>query len=294
MTMAIAATACTATRGLYGVGGSGPDDVWVVGASQPAESDNSTPFAFHWDGTSWSSQADIPGGGLNGVWSSASNDVWFAGETTLHWDGAAWTQPLGELDYTNAVWGDVTGVVWAVGLDGRTSRIDASGTPVTAASGTSQPLFGVWGSASTDVWAVGLGGTMLHWQGTDWTPSTIPVATSSLAAVSGNASNDVWSVGDAGTIVHWDGTTWSSVPSGTTQDLKGAWADGAGDAWAVGGHDAGIVLHFDGTAWSQSYHGDSELYAVWGTSTDDVWAVGQDLVVVHWNGTTWTSNSLSP
>ncbi len=294
LSLAILATACTATRGFHGVGGSGPDDVWVVGGNWPAEGGASSPIVFHWDGSAWSSQAGVPGGGLNSVWSSAANDVWFAGDTTLRWNGTAWTTPIGELDYTRAVWGDGSGAVWAVGLDGRTARFDASGMQTTPSSGTSQALFGVWGSGSSDVWAVGIGGTLLHWQGTSWTPSTIPVTTSSLNAISGTASNDVWSVGDAGTIVHWDGATWSSTPSGTTTDLEGVWADGGSDVWAVGGHNAGIVLHFDGTTWSQSYHGNSELYAVWGTSTDDVWAVGDGLTVVHWNGSKWTSTHLNP
>jgi hypothetical protein len=119
--------------------------------------------------------------------------------------------------------------------DGLTVRVDPSGTQTTPSSGTSKPLFGVWGSDASDVWAVGLDATIIHWQGTSWTASPSSVGTyTSLHSVSGNASDDVWSVGDSGTIVHWDGTAWSTVPSGTTLDLEGVWADGADDVWAIG------------------------------------------------------------
>ncbi|HEY6174839.1 MAG TPA: hypothetical protein VIX73_10360 [Kofleriaceae bacterium] len=298
MSLAILATACTATRSFTGVSGSGPDDVWVVGASTPAESSSSSPYVFHWDGAAWMSRADVATSGLSGVWSPTANNVWFAGDTMVHYDGTAWTSTLGQ-NYTRAVWGDGSGTVWAVGLDGLTVRVDASGAETTPSSGTSKALFSVWGSGASDVWAVGLDAAIIHWQGTRWTasPSSIGMYTS-LHSVSGNASHDVWSVGDSGTIVHWDGSAWSTVPSSTTLDLEGVWADGADDVWAVGGHatgsHSGTILHFDGSRWSQSYHSDSTLRAVWGTASNNVWAVGDDLVVVHWDGAKWTSRELSP
>jgi len=127
MSLAILVTACTATRSFTGIAGSGPDDVWVVGASTPAESDSSSPYVFHWDGTAWTSRADVATSGLSGVWSPTANNVWFAGDTMLHYDGTTWTSALGQ-NYTRAVWGDGSGTVWAVGLDGLTVRVDPSGT----------------------------------------------------------------------------------------------------------------------------------------------------------------------
>ena len=294
--LVIVISACTATRSFNGVTGTGPNDVWVAGGSVGAEGGSSLPIAYHWNGDSWSHQEGVPGGALSGVWVSPT-DVWFAGDSTLRWNGTTWTD-LGALGDTRSVWGDGAGTVWAVGLGGRALRFDAAGAQMSSETPTSQPLFGVWGSSASDVWAVGLGGTMLHWQGTSWTASTIPVSTSSLNAISGNASHDVWSVGDEGTIVHWDGSAWTSVASGTTMALEGVWANGSSDAWAVGGRETGggrgIVLHFDGTSWSQAYSGGSRLIAVWGTSASDVWAVGEDLTIAHWNGTKWTSTQLAP
>jgi hypothetical protein len=38
---------------------------------------------------------------------------------------------------------------------------------------------------------------------------------------------------------------WSSVPSGTTQDLWSVWGTSASDVWAVGWN--GTILHYNGT-----------------------------------------------
>ncbi len=67
---------------------------------------------------------------------------------------------------------------------------------------------------------------------------------------------------------------WSSVSSGTTQDLWSAWGTSASDVWAVGWN--GTILHYNGTSWSSVSSGTlpMDLYGVWGASASDVWAVG--------------------
>ncbi|HVT39092.1 MAG TPA: Ig-like domain-containing protein [Gemmatimonadaceae bacterium] len=86
------------------------------------------------------------------------------------------------------------------------------------------------------------------------------------------------------------GTTlvWSSVPSGTTQPLHGVWGTAASDVWAVGGN--GTILHYDGTAWSTAPSGTTRfLYAVWGTSASNAWAVGDNGTILHYDGTAWST-----
>jgi len=81
---------------LFGVSGSGPDDVWAVGA-------NGT--AVHWDGGAWSS---VPSGvssaalprALTAVWAAGANDAWAVGSRglLLHWNGSAWAVAHSDLE----------------------------------------------------------------------------------------------------------------------------------------------------------------------------------------------------
>ncbi len=81
-----------------------------------------------------------------------------------------------------------------------------------------------------------------------------------LNAVAAISSNDVWAVGGdtdfliTAIIEHWDGKAWSLVPSPTY----------------VSSNDSG---------------GAYRLNAVAAISTSDVWAVGDDNRIEHWNGT---------
>jgi hypothetical protein len=59
------------------------------------------------------------------------------------------------------------------------------------------------------------------------------------------------------------------------------------------GEITGFVLYYDGTSWSEVfrqkgfYPGD-----IWGTSPTDVYAVGADATMVHYDGTSWTKQEL--
>lgn len=56
-------------------------------------------------------------------------------------------------------------------------------------------------------------------------------------------------------------------------NLRSVWARRADDVWAVG--DQGTILHFDGARWSASASAATEdLFGVWAAGANDVWAVG--------------------
>lgn len=150
-------------------------------------------------------------------------------------------------------------------------------------------VFASWGTSASDLWAVGQRGVILHGDGATWTLSPSGVLRA-LRGVWGRAANDVWAVGEGGTIVHWDGARWSTQTSGVTEDLYAVWGNTA-EVWAVGD---GTILRWDGTAWkprnctgtgsSQTFH------AVWGSSPNDVFAVGTGAgYYCHFNGTAWAS-----
>lgn len=68
--------------------------------------------------------------------------------------------------------------------------------------------------------------------------------------------------------------------------LGAVWGTSASDVYAVGGD--GAILHYDGATWSPMASGTKEyLVAVRGTSPSDVVAAGGDGTLVHFDGTAW-------
>jgi hypothetical protein len=196
--------------------------------------------------------------------------------------------------------------------------------------GQDNALAAVSGSGPSDVWAVGQFAPdanpnmtlslALHFDGSTWSVSPTPNegaranALLSVAAKAGRA----WAVGyDIGAdflshslIEAWNGQAWSIVhhaQSFDTENLYGAAAVAPNDVWAVGSgrDDEGpfhtIALHFDGRAWSRVPTPNpgatgNVLYGVVAASSDDVWAVGQQIgnagpdeaLVEHWDGNRWS------
>ncbi len=64
------------------------------------------------------------------------------------------------------------------------------------------------------------------------------------------------------------------MPSGTVNGLEGVWGTASNDVWAVGA--AGTLLHYNGVAWSTVLSGTaSNLNSIWGTAANNIFAVGQ-------------------
>ncbi len=86
--------------------------------------------------------------------------------------------------------------------------------------------------------------------------------------------------------------TWSRAALGLTgQGLYGVWGSSASDVWAVGWN--GTILHFNGTAWSSVSPTPTHnaLRAVWGTAPNDIWAVGVSSTILHYDGASWRDAS---
>jgi len=115
-----------------------------------------------------------------------------------------------------------------------------------------------------------------------------------MEAIHGATADDLWAVGGGGTTVHVTGAqsdapTITPVDSQTWMELKAVWATGS-EMFAVGA--AGTVRHYSGMGDTLEVVSDvpvaETLNAVWGTSPNDVWAVGDASCVIHWDGTRWS------
>ncbi len=170
-------------------------------------------------------------------------------------------------------------------------------------------VLSVWGTRG-DVFAVGgsLGNGLptlaLRYDGRDWRELR-PGGTETFWWVNGTSASDVWMVGEKGRIAHFDGTSFAPHTSGTTATLWGVWAFSSNDVWAVGGTPGGgtaqpndIVLHYDGAAWKPETLPDAPLgralFKVWGTSSNELYVVGEAGTIWHRKGSTWTLESKTP
>lgn len=156
------------------------------------------------------------------------------------------------------VWGDGTGIVWAVSEQGAVLRHD--GTAWTVHASKLGALRAIWGSGPTDVW---IGGEKGLYHGTSsggasssltFTASPAPGAQIAISALWGAGANDVWAVG--GTPVD-RGTDPFTPPVGRVLHYTGASTD-AGATWSL--HAASSK----GIAYSH----------VWGSVASGAWIAG--------------------
>jgi hypothetical protein len=75
---------------------------------------------------------------------------------------------------------------------------------------------------------------------------------------------------------------WAAVTSPTTSSLSSVWGSGSNDVWAVGSN--GVIVHWNGTAWAAvTSPTTSSLSSVWGSGSNDVWAVGLGGIIIRYN-----------
>ena len=103
-------------RFLYGVWGSGPNDVFTVGDGG---------VILHFDGVRWSPMESGTTARLQSVWGSGPSDVFAVGwnGVALHYDGSRWNRTdLGTGGGLLGVAGSAGGEVFAVGGPARVHR----------------------------------------------------------------------------------------------------------------------------------------------------------------------------
>jgi len=73
----------------------------------------------------------------------------------------------------------------------------------------------------------------------------------------------------------------------TGSNLKDVFVVSENDVWTVG--DDGVICHWDGIQWNDVFSGTStDLHSISMVSADDGWIVGDNGIILHWNGIQWT------
>jgi hypothetical protein len=269
------------TKNLYGVWGSSSSDVFAVGL-------NGT--ILHYNGSNWSTMTSGTTEGLNGIWGSSANNVFAVGGTAegviLHYNGSAWTLMLsGSIAPMEGIWGSSASDVYAVGDAGTILHYNGS-TWSAMTSGTSEDINAVWGTSHSNVFAVGAAGTILHYDGNTWSAMTSNT-TAHLYGIWGSSPKDTWAVGTADAITHYDGSVWSSTHYPILLNHKGIWGTSASQIFMVGVNGmfpGGYVKYFDGSSWSDMTipDGCGALYGIYGSCSNNVFAVGAAGVILHY------------
>jgi hypothetical protein len=76
------------------------------------------------------------------------------------------------------------------------------------------------------------------------------------------------------------------MKSGTNNTLQGIWGTDAKNIYAVG--EEGTILHFDGKSWtSMKSNTTAFLSGIWGKNNKEIYAVGQNGTILRYDGTKW-------
>jgi hypothetical protein len=124
---------------------------------------------------------------------------------------------------------------------------------------------------------------------TTWTATTIQGI--GFHNIWGASPDDVFAVGSdvagSAAIAHYDGTGWQvTIPDPTALTLRGVGGTSSSDVFAVG--DGGVILHYDGTAWAAMQSGTSSaLLDVWAAAPNDVVIIGSE-GGFRYDGQAWT------
>jgi hypothetical protein len=188
-------------------------------------------------------------------------------------------------------------------------------------------LFGVDATSSSNAWAVGRADDtsspfrrplIQRWNGTSWSivSSPRPAVDSELRDVDASSASNAWAVGftsggsTAALLQRWNGASWTTVPGPSGSGiLLGVKTLSTSDAWVVGSRSTvgsfdSMAARWNGTSWTpvatpipDSQLG-SQLNAIDGTSSSNLWAVGQagggdyqvsQPIILRWNGSAWSA-----
>jgi hypothetical protein len=263
---------------LNAASGTGPDDVWAVGANSGSSTGG---LIEHFNGTGWTATAAVSGepatSTLAAVSADSPSDVWAVGVSAISTAHNSFRQPLIE-HFNGSSWSVVQGAFKGEEEDDQLIAVDAVSPTDVWAIGTAKPRASYSGAGQTVV---------EHYNGGAWSiVQTAETATAThLHAITGASPDDIWAAGEEGdspVIEHYNGTSWSVIGGSVVEGKSGLLSIAElspSDVWAVG---RGVSEHYNGTTTSvvasQSEEASLEARAenVSGISGGPLFAVGSE------------------
>jgi hypothetical protein len=140
----------------------------------------------------------------------------------------------------------------------------------------STDIYSIDGAGPADLWVAGAGGLLSRGTtlavGTVWTSSLTgpePQLASVWAASSPQAFSSSFLASLTPTVLQRQGSAWASVSAASGENA--VFGLSTTDVW-IGGKN-GAVAHFDGTGWTANTICPADIHGLWGSASDDVWAV---------------------
>lgn len=266
------------------------NDGWAFGTGFPI----STGKLYRWNGTTWSPSITKETYSADFI-SDADGTIGWAGGVFgdfYYFDGSSWSekQPSPVRIDINDIEMLTADDVWAVaGGNDPDSSYQMRGVILHRTGGEWQklenPILTVRLNSlamlsPTSGFAVGDDGTILQYIDSNWQTIISPTS-SDLNSIQMIDESDGWIVGSDGVILRWNGIQWTSYLSPTSAKMWDVAIFDSSTAWAVGD----TIIKWDGDSWSQEPNLPtfSTLYAITGLSPYELWAVGQNGVIMHYH-----------
>lgn len=294
---------------LYDIWGSSKTDIFVVGQWGGM---------LHFDGLQWRESGSrlAPDCQFRAIWANSASDIYAVGAGTvnslLHFDGVSWKAVKNSPDFfrMNDIWGGNGIRLYLAGESGEIFAYDGANA-VRMTTGTSNHIFALWGFSDNSIFAAGSNGCILHYDGTRWTPM-VSNTDNDIFDIWGTSPSNLVAVGADSTILEYDGSTWkvstdTPIYNQTPKfQLTAIWARNASSIFVAGRYaehvSAGAsnysttILRYDGSRWESfgAPAGNKALSAIWGSSENDLFAVGYGDsgtyargVAFHYDGQSW-------
>lgn len=248
----------------------------------------------------------------------------------LHFDGSNFTLPdIPTRNDLHGIWADDPSNVYACGSYGTLLRFDGSHWK-TIKIPTHEDLYAVWVSPPDDIFVAGTGGKIWESSSTGWTENSVAPG-QRFRALWGYTRDEIYAAGSRDVLYKFNGNVWSRVlifdsPEYETEILD-LWGAGPGTISLL---DRDGLQWFDGSNWNASRVSDTEafglwgfsldgqvavsagssthwvagvptrydtpsedpLYDIWGLSTNDMYAVGRNGAITHFDGNAWEARNI--
>ncbi len=287
---------------LYSVWGSGPDDVFIVG--QPG-------IIRHWNGSSWQVQAAPTQERLTAVWGRSANEVYACGHkgVILRYNGSSWSTMNSGTNQNLFAIGSYQGTIHCAGQKGELRKLSSgswvntstfivrrnpAGTAVIDTLERDREI-----SSLTTITEHGIGGSdgivLMQDIQYDWRARTVAAGLEWVQSGHSNTENV------EGNYLTTSGGRIFRLRAGSDQSLSwlelsglvpertainGIWAD-VGDTLYLATRDGDVYRRNPLGDITLTHEGSLMLYDIWGTAPDNIYAVGIQGTVIHWDGAQW-------